>query len=191
MASCSRRRCPSCCTGSVPGTSRTASEHGTPTVMTPSGLDHVGFRAATQHERLQTREPGDNSGEDCLAHTSTQASRDAQLKGGSTAKPRVPRTCAEQGQGGALTPVNTTAAFTDCGFRQRRRKQTCARTQGLKPRSERDMDTAAHEQQRSGHDGSRTARLQHLRRRQTTRTATLTYGIYATKRNTRGSPRWR
>ena len=43
--------------------------------MTPSGLDLVGFRAATDTKNIQPRESGGNSGEDFLAHTSTQASR--------------------------------------------------------------------------------------------------------------------
>ena len=84
---------------------------------------------------------------------------------GITAKPRVPGSTPVAAKTAPLTSVNSTAAH--CTQVQTTRRNTNVRASaGPKAGSVRDPDTPAHEQQRSGHDGSRTAGLKHLRRRQ-------------------------
>ena len=146
VASCSRRRCPSCCTGSIPGTSRFKSTHRTATAVFQDGRNHIGFRAATKHEELQTRPHRHLPARVASRTVQLRATDNAQSNGGSTAKTRVPRTRPGRGQDGSLTPVNTTAAYW-------LRIQTAAKgikrargRRGLKPRSKRDLDAAAHEQ---------------------------------------------
>ena len=140
-------RRPRCCLGLKHGTSKLASKHGTPTVTTPSGLEHIGISTAATTVGVSDTGVRRYSGEVCLAQGAATDPRRYANEGGQHHVPVDAQNWPRRRQGGT---------FHRCKARRRslntRRFRTAARNHSGTPMqtpkacSVRALDTAAHDQ---------------------------------------------